>query len=232
MYKDPNCFDRADDLLLLDQACYSNIYTNNTKAYELKVVSFNPPQQIQWMEYDDDCINKAMPLPRVILAGRCEKWSGAFWGILKLRFRSTVCMGADCSYLTTVNQMFYKTPDCKGVPYSHFNYPVPGCMRNYNGTQDFGTNDSGKFITHTLYEGTDFCNPSESPGNTWTYAIETDRCYPLYEDAIPMSFMWQIDETAKLVTGSSVRQHSIAVTAPALWSACVLLAAVTAALAT
>lgn len=205
LYRDPNCFDRADQLLLLDQACYSNIYSNNTKAYQLRVVNFNPPQVIQWMEYTDDCVTKAMPMPRTILAGRCEKWAGPFWGLLKLRFRSRVCMGADCSQLTTINQVFYAQKDCQGHPSTKFTYPVPGCMRGYNGTQELTTNESGKFITHTIYDMNDMCDRNIL--DMYEYVIESGRCYPLYEDKVPYSFKWEVDETATLVTGSARSRH-------------------------
>eukprot|EP00929_Paragymnodinium_shiwhaense_P060580 TRINITY_DN30245_c0_g1_i1.p1 TRINITY_DN30245_c0_g1~~TRINITY_DN30245_c0_g1_i1.p1 ORF type:complete len:267 (+),score=29.01 TRINITY_DN30245_c0_g1_i1:82-882(+) len=206
LYKDANCFERADELLLLDQGCYANTYANNTKAFGLKIVGFNPPQIVQWQEYLDDCVTKATLMPRNILAGRCEKWTGAFWGILKLRFRSTVCLGGDCSYLTTINQIFYPLRDCGGQPFATFNYPTPGCMRFYNGTQDFVTNESGAYITQNQYVMSDSCGAGAVERRT--YVIETGRCYPLYEDGTPQSFKWEIDETAKLVTGAACWRHS------------------------
>jgi len=188
LYRDANCFERAEELLLMDNACYANLYSNATRAFSMKLVGFNTPPLIDLLEYTDDC-NTALP-KRTITGGRCERLMGGFYGIFEHRFRSSTCTGDRCSTLNVVVQRFYSQVGCRGLAYKTFKYPIQSeCMRWSNGTQTFKADSTFTNITQVDYLTNDVCQGSLRS----TYSMTANRCYPLYANKIPRSFDWRVE---------------------------------------
>mmetsp|Transcript_5990 Transcript_5990/g.9570 ORF Transcript_5990/g.9570 Transcript_5990/m.9570 type:complete len:262 (+) Transcript_5990:86-871(+) len=189
MYRDSNCFERQDELLLLDGGCYANTYSNLTKGYKVKIVSFDGQQKVDIYDYEDNCNTQFRP-PRTIRANTCERFVGGFFANIDLRLRSSTCVG-DCSRLAVAVQRFYSEALCKGLAYQVYNYPVQNeCMRWSNGTQVFLVDPTNTNITQIDYVGDDKCS---STALTRTYTMVGGQCYYLYADRAPRSFSWTID---------------------------------------
>eukprot|EP00927_Polykrikos_kofoidii_P071767 TRINITY_DN67993_c0_g1_i1.p1 TRINITY_DN67993_c0_g1~~TRINITY_DN67993_c0_g1_i1.p1 ORF type:complete len:348 (-),score=44.32 TRINITY_DN67993_c0_g1_i1:30-1010(-) len=210
LFKDANCYERFDELLLLDEACYANIWSNQSteKAFSVKVVSFDAPQTLHIREYSDDCHTES-PLTRVngpkpILLNRCEWFIAGYWAMTSLRFRSTTCVGDTCSRLAVAVQTFYKEAECAGMSYATYKYPAPGCIRWANGTQlfSFAVPDGGvgiENITQTDFMVNDVCAGDLKK----TYTMPSGHCFGLYEDRPPRSFKWELDQSARLAVGTA-----------------------------
>eukprot|EP00441_Pelagodinium_beii_P016446 CAMPEP_0197663208 /NCGR_PEP_ID=MMETSP1338-20131121/56523_1 /TAXON_ID=43686 ORGANISM="Pelagodinium beii, Strain RCC1491" /NCGR_SAMPLE_ID=MMETSP1338 /ASSEMBLY_ACC=CAM_ASM_000754 /LENGTH=220 /DNA_ID=CAMNT_0043241461 /DNA_START=44 /DNA_END=703 /DNA_ORIENTATION=- len=187
MYQDSNCFERRDDLLILDDTCYANLFTNLTKAYKMKIVGFDPAsQQLDLFDYTDDCQTLFTP-KRTLSAGKCERFIAGYFGIINIRLRASTCEGPDCSRLAVTNQRFYSEEGCQGLPYQIYTYPVQNeCMRWANGTQVFTVDPTNTKITQVDYLANDKCDG----GMQKRYEMENGLCYPLYTDRAPRSFLW------------------------------------------
>jgi len=210
LYRDPNCYEFADTLYLLDQACYANLYSNVTKAYSVKAIGFEYPQRVHIQQYQDDCQTGTTLYPRQLEAGVCAKFVGAFWGKIGLRYRSESCEGDLCSRLAVIVQTFYSRPWCQGMPMMIYYYPAQKeCLRWYNGTQNFlfKIDQDGTNITQTDYEGQD-ANKCDT-GVRKTYSLTGDRCFQLRPDQPPYSFKWSVDTSARL-TSAATRTSSTA----------------------
>eukprot|EP00929_Paragymnodinium_shiwhaense_P031826 TRINITY_DN17752_c0_g1_i1.p1 TRINITY_DN17752_c0_g1~~TRINITY_DN17752_c0_g1_i1.p1 ORF type:complete len:299 (-),score=37.19 TRINITY_DN17752_c0_g1_i1:356-1252(-) len=186
LYRDPVCMERVEDILLMDQGCYANLYSNITKAYSLKILFFNYPQSIEVREFSDNCQSIARP-PRPMGTERCVRFLGGLWAVVRLLFRSPTCVG-ECSKLGVSEQVFYPEKNCGGRPIKSFWYPSPGCMRAANGTQELGLNTDSRGTNITF---TDFIYNSACDGGiVKVYEVPSGSCFPLYEDRSPRSFQW------------------------------------------
>jgi hypothetical protein len=204
LYRDPNCYEFSDTLVLLDQGCYANMYSNVTKAYSVKAIDFEYPQRIHIQEYQDDCQTPTKVNPKEIESGTCTRFVGSFWGKIELRYRSSSCIGDICSRLAVAVQTFYAKPNCIGLPMQTFYYPAQKeCLRWFNGTQTFlfSSDKSGTNISQRDYEGENAnrCNS----GVRKTYTMLGGHCYPLRIDQPPMSFRWVVDTSARLTSMGS-----------------------------
>lgn len=205
LYHDLNCFERAEELLLLDQGCYANVFSNLTSAnaYMLKIVDFEDPERVDLYLYEDDCRTEGYN-PRTLLAGRCERFTGAFWAMFRLRFRSTTCEGNDCSLLKTVRQEYFDSENCVGSVHSSNLYPMQGeCMMYFNGSQAFEADPSGANISMIDFAGNYDCDG----GMITTYTAYNNDCLNLYQDKNPRSFRWVVDQAARIAAiGSGARR--------------------------
>lgn len=204
LFRDPNCYEYADMLILLDQSCYANMYSNVTKAYSVKAIDFEYPQRIHIQEYSDDCQTGTKVNPTEIEAGTCTRFVGSFWGKISLRYRSASCVGDYCSRLAVVVQTFFRNPGCTGLPMMTYYYPgQKECLRWYNGTQtfQFAVDETGTNITQRDYEGT-VATKCDS-GVRKTYTMLADHCYPLRIDQPPKSFRWEVDTSARITSAGT-----------------------------
>eukprot|EP00928_Gymnodinium_smaydae_P096618 TRINITY_DN8571_c0_g1_i1.p1 TRINITY_DN8571_c0_g1~~TRINITY_DN8571_c0_g1_i1.p1 ORF type:complete len:300 (+),score=64.12 TRINITY_DN8571_c0_g1_i1:114-1013(+) len=195
LYRDPNCFERADDLTLMDEGCYANIYSNLSKAFKLKIVRFEEPQQVDLTEYTDNCYTVYLP-KKPLRVNKCERFAGGYYGMLSTRFRAVTCEGEMCSLLAVAHQRFYEAEGCVGTPYYTYRYPAQmECLRWFNGTRTFtySADDKGANLTQTDYPLNDRCDG----GLAKTYEITGGECYPLRLDRPPRSFKWEVDDSAK-----------------------------------
>jgi len=191
LYTDPNCIYWADEPLLLDGGCYANIYSNNTKAFTLRIVYFNEPQRIDFREYTDDCYDLAAP-KRTFIAGRCIFLAGSFWAEMSIRERGSTCSGPQCSPLAVVVQNFYSRGDCTGATYALYRYPVQSeCLRWSNGTQTLTATSGDQNITLVDYYDSDNCMGGGA-GSSRVYNIMNQYCYPLSAMQAPRSVMWRV----------------------------------------
>jgi len=209
-YRDPNCFEKVDEFTNLDEGCYATLWTNLTRAYQLKIVVYDPgSQKVDLREYIDDCwpVNLFRPA-RTMQVGKCEPFIGGFYAILGLRWRSPTCVGLSCSQISVAMQRFYSEENCAGVGVMTNYYPVQGeCMRWSNGTQTFTLDPEGRNISQVQYMMNHECGGSDVMG----YWMMTGTCYSLYSDTSPKSFRWQVElgkNYASVVSGA--RRSSIA----------------------
>mmetsp|Transcript_15103 Transcript_15103/g.31585 ORF Transcript_15103/g.31585 Transcript_15103/m.31585 type:complete len:261 (-) Transcript_15103:202-984(-) len=217
LFRDPNCFERAQDITLLDSGCYGNIYSNLSKAFLVRMVGFGDPERFNLFEYVGTCHLEYQysALPRSIQGGRCTRFVGPFYGILRSSFRSNTCAGSDCSTLNVAMQNFFSDAGCEGLPVQTFKYPLQNaCLRWSNGTQTFQVDSTYSNITQVDYPGNDVC----SGGFRRTYVITNRRCYSLYPDRSPRSFSWNVEELTSSVATSQSRRGSL-LGAPALAAA-------------
>lgn len=209
MYSDSNCFERFDNLLLLDDTCYANLYTNLTKGYKLKIVGFTGEKKLDLYDYTDACNTMFTP-KRAIRAGKCERFVGNYYAITRIRLRSSTCVGADCSRLAVVVNRFFSEAACAGLPYQLFTYPVQDeCMRWSNGTQGFTVDPTNTNITQVDYLMNDKCNGDLQRKLT----IQNDFCYGLYTDKAPRSFSWTITRYDGTASADAWRPTSLAAAA-------------------
>eukprot|EP00933_Yihiella_yeosuensis_P073774 TRINITY_DN82514_c0_g1_i1.p1 TRINITY_DN82514_c0_g1~~TRINITY_DN82514_c0_g1_i1.p1 ORF type:complete len:263 (-),score=16.00 TRINITY_DN82514_c0_g1_i1:55-843(-) len=188
MYRDSNCFERHEELLLLDNGCYGNVYSNLTKAYSLRIVGFTGLKKLDLYDYVDAC-NTLFSPKRQIVAGRCERFVGGFFGIATIKLRASTCEGSECSRLSVAIQSFYSAKLCAGLPSQMYTYPVQSeCMRWFNGTKTYIVDPTGTNITQTDYLMNDQCKGTL----TKSYAMKNGECYALYDDRAPRSFRWVI----------------------------------------
>lgn len=193
LYSDPNCFDRSDKMVLLDRGCYANRYANETKAFELTIVVFEGDPKVDLREFVNDCQAENLYSPsRTLKAGRCERFVGGFYAIIALRLRSNACEGASCSPISVARQSFFTLHSCQGVASQVYEYPLQGeCLRWWNGTRLFRTDDYGNNISQVDYPGSDGCNG----GQTERYETLSGMCFPLdsTDPTSPKSFLWEVD---------------------------------------
>lgn len=197
LYKDSNCFEDAAAVLLRPQSCYANTYTNRSKAFSLKIVSYGRDARVTFNEYTDNCHQKFVP-QRTLLAGKCERWTGPFYVFVSLKERSHICT-SDCSNLLGVEQRFFSRAGCRGLVDFTYRYPAGGaehCLRQYNGTQFFEVSLTKPLANITLkrFMGDGSCSsPSPVVDNVWA-----GRCYELYTEVAPSlrskSFRWEVDD--------------------------------------
>mmetsp|Transcript_5007 Transcript_5007/g.10069 ORF Transcript_5007/g.10069 Transcript_5007/m.10069 type:complete len:266 (-) Transcript_5007:204-1001(-) len=217
LYRDPNCFERAEDLTLMDSGCYANLYSNLTKAYVVKMVGFGiGNERFDLYEYIGTCHQEYQysAKPRSIRANRCTRFLGGFYALLKSSSRSNTCTGSDCSTLNVAYQNFYSEAGCAGLPMQTYKYPLQNaCLRWSNGTQTFRVDATYSNITQVDYPANDGC----SGGFRRTYVITNRRCYSLYPDREPRSFSWTVEaSTSSIGTSSATSIRPRMMGAPAL----------------
>jgi hypothetical protein len=209
MYSDQNCFQRFDNLLLLDDSCYANLYSNLTKAYKLKIVGFTGEKKMDLFEYSDACHTQFSP-KRTIEVGKCRRFVGSFFAITKIRLRSSTCVGPDCSRLAVVVNKFFSEKACAGLPYQIYTHPVQDeCLRWSNGTQGFTVDPTNTNITQMDYLMNDKCKGDLRRRLT----IQNDYCYELYKDKVPKSFRWTITRYDDTASADAWRPTSLAAAA-------------------
>ncbi|CAJ1387147.1 unnamed protein product [Effrenium voratum] len=187
LYLDSNCFERYDTLLLLDDGCYANLYTNLTKAFKLKIVGFSGVSKYDIYDYIDACHTQFSP-KRTLSSGKCERFVGGYFAVIKSRLRSSTCVGESCSRLAVTTQRFFSEAECLGLPYQIYTYPVQTeCMRWSNGTQTFRVDPTTTNVTQVDYIMNDKCNGDQMR----TYIMSVGWCYELYADRAPRSFKWE-----------------------------------------
>ncbi|OLP76771.1 hypothetical protein AK812_SmicGene43250, partial [Symbiodinium microadriaticum] len=91
LFLDSNCFDPYDELLLLDDGCYANLYTNATKAFKVRIVGFVEPFKYDIQDYTDACHTIFSP-KRTLESGKCERFIGGYWAEITNRLRSSTCV--------------------------------------------------------------------------------------------------------------------------------------------
>jgi len=204
LYQDANCFESADDLTLLNEGCYANLWGNASKAFKVKITDFIKPQSVDVRLYSGTCHgHNEATMMRTLAAGmgRCERFpdrNSPYFGVVNLVFRGGSCPADTlCSKkLKTVQQTFYEQKLCQGRPTGFSEFPVQGeCMRYFNGTQSYYLDPSGQNITQVNYAGSDKCDGNDRR----TYHIVNTMCYPLYTDVAPRSFSWAIRDNS--ITG-------------------------------
>mmetsp|Transcript_5507 Transcript_5507/g.16385 ORF Transcript_5507/g.16385 Transcript_5507/m.16385 type:complete len:265 (-) Transcript_5507:162-956(-) len=217
LYRDPNCFERVDDLTLLDGGCYANLYSNLTRAYLVRMVGFGSAERFALYEYIGSCHREYQysARPRDIRGGRCTRFVGPYYVLLKSASRSNTCVGADCSTLNVATQHFFAASGCAGLPSHTYKYPLHNaCLRYGNGTQTFQVDATFSNITQVDYVQDDVC----SGGFRRNYVITNRRCYSLYPDRAPRSFSWTVEASTSSVGGttSDASRRSRMFSAPAL----------------
>eukprot|EP00438_Fugacium_kawagutii_P034433 Skav216661 [mRNA] locus=scaffold930:45634:50001:- [translate_table: standard] len=55
LFVDGNCQTRYTTMILLDDGCYANMYTNLTKAFKLRIVGFTGISRYDIYDYNDAC---------------------------------------------------------------------------------------------------------------------------------------------------------------------------------
>jgi len=218
LYRDSSCMEYATKILMLDEGCYGNIWTNYSKAVKLKLVSFDEPASLILKEYSDDCYSERRT-PVTLTAGVCRRWvkNSGLYIKYSIRYRATTCEGEDCSRLTTVIQTFYLSTNCSGLHYERFEYPLQReCMRWGNGTQTFTTDAEAVNITQMNY----FNDQCEGSGDA-SFNMQNSRCYIMNVLTLtklqlpkPRSFKWDVDQEAKmamqLATAGAERHGAVA----------------------
>lgn len=97
LYRDPNCFEQAEKLLLSTDNCYANVYSaNSSKAFDIDIVRFHPykldsgetiPQAINLHQYIDHCKTSNLP-PKTSYVGQCTPFMGGYYAVYKLLHRT------------------------------------------------------------------------------------------------------------------------------------------------
>jgi len=207
MYQDMDCIERAQDLMLLDGGCYANLYSDQTKAYSLKIVGFGAVPRFHLYEYIGICHPEYQysTRPRTIEAEKCERFlgsgeAGIYYARIYTRYRANTCVGSGCSTLNVVVQNFYKDANCLGLALQTYKYPLKdACLRWSNGTQTFRVDAALSNITQVDYLGDDGCGGDL----VRTYTMTNRRCYSLYDSKAPRSFAWSVEESTS-ATGSTI----------------------------
>lgn len=201
LFRDANCYERVDQMVLLDQGCYANRYDNRTKAFMLKILVFDgADQQIELTQYVNYCDPVSLYSPgRSLRVGRCALFVGGFYAQVALRLRSLTCEGVSCSPISVATQQFFQDADCIGVVTETFTYPLQGeCMRFYNGTQVFTMSDYGRTITEVDYNGNGGC----AGNDVRTYVMPSGTCYPV-TDGQAGSFLWMVEKGTNVLSATS-----------------------------
>ncbi|CAE7383621.1 unnamed protein product [Symbiodinium sp. CCMP2592] len=205
LFLDSNCFDPYDELLLLDDGCYANLYTNATKAFKVRIVGFVEPFKYDIQDYTDACHTIFSP-KRTLESGKCERFIGGYWAEITNRLRSSTCVGQDCSRLAVTKQRFYSESMCVGLPYEVFTYPVQNeCMRASNGTQAFRVDPTTTNVTQVDYLVNDRCGGDL----TRQYIMSVGYCYELYPDRAPRSFRWEVERYDATAISDAWRPSSL-----------------------
>lgn len=196
LYKDSNCFEQADELTLTTENCYANVYSNRSKGYRITIVSFSDPQKMNLVFYEDHCWTPVMA-PIAVLTGECQHFTGGFYGVYNLKYRSQNECTGQCSGLRLAVQEFYQSRicyendrcECIGDPYETYYYPIQNeCLRWGNGTQTFFIDKQEVNITQRDYWD-DACL-----GKTFQEILmQNGYCYPLYSNR---GFMWTLTNIA------------------------------------
>lgn len=199
LYVDGNCITAYTSMLLLDDGCYANMYTNLTKAFKLKIVGFTGVSRYDLYDYTDACYSQFSP-KRTLVSGKCERFVGGYYASLKSRLRSTTCVGESCSRLAVTTQRFFSEANCMGLPYMIYTYPVQNeCMRWSNGTQAFRVDPTTTNVTQVDYLANDKCNGDQIR----SYVMSVGYCYELYPDEVPRSFKWDVERYDATTVGQA-----------------------------
>lgn len=225
LYQDQNCFVWAEDLLLLDNECYANIYSNLSKAFTLKLVGFGSVGSADLTEHLDEC-HTAASIKRNFAFGACKRFVGPYWAVVSGRYRSNTCVGDSCSRLSIAYQTFYAKPKCEDMMYA-FRYPLQNeCLRWSNGTQQLKVDAEYTNITQVDYLGMDTC-ADEGGFLTRTYQITNNECMELFGSQTEQSFKWTVDyyqpySVSKALSWSQVALSGTAATAAVLTASATL----------
>ncbi|CAK9009205.1 unnamed protein product [Durusdinium trenchii] len=176
------------DMLLLNDGCYANLYTNQTKAFKVRIVGFTGVSKYDVYDYTDACHTLYRP-KRTLNEGQCTRFAvGGYFAELRSRLRSSTCVGDSCSRMAVTTQRFYSEANCLGLPYQIYTYPVQTeCMRWSNGTQTFRVDPTTTNVTQVDYLVNDKCGGD----NVRIYVMSVGYCYELYPDRAPRSFKWE-----------------------------------------
>lgn len=217
LYRDPNCFEGVDQMVLLDRGCYANRYDNLTRGFQLKIVVFEGEEKIDVREYINDCYDAfQFGAVRTLKVGFCERFIGGFYVKAGLRLRSSTCSGASCSPLKVGAQRFYSQAGCQGLALQNYVYPLQGeCLRYSNGTQAFKLTDKD-LISQVDYPGNDGCTGKFQQ----KYSMRDGECFPLSlpDGAGAKSFRWEVEGGAAVSPAARG--------APRAWSSTMLAMAV------
>lgn len=214
---DAGCMTRNEELLLLDGGCYSNTYSNLTKAFSVKITSYGH-KGANWMvdltEYEDNCWTPSYDPPtRTLTMGQCERFAGAVRAQISVVERSVRCKGLDCSKLPVGVQEFFPEVGCRGFPMRELGLRVPlrgECLRWRNGTQTYLVDNIMDNMTRTDYPNSTSCNWDGVKPKT-EYRIEGDDCTELCSQSqinegacpAPRSFKWRVERIKSGITAIS-----------------------------
>lgn len=214
LYRDSSCFETFDELLLLDEGCYANSYTNRSQAFSFKLVGFGTQGSADLTEYTDDCHNPVVPASERHSStnyreGACLEFmapQSPLYAVVRARRRSNTCVGDSCSRLTIAYQRFYLDAHCENATFD-FAYPLQQeCMVYFNGTQTFMGFEPFHNITQVDYLGDYNCNASHP--HIRTTVVTADVCFGLYSQDLPhmpQSFRWHIDQYTPWTTSEAWR---------------------------
>lgn len=202
LYTDSNCLFPYTDMLLLDDGCYANLYTNQTKAFKVRIVGFTGVSKYDVYDYTDACHTLYRP-KRTLNEGQCTRFAvGGYFAELRSRLRSSTCVGDSCSRMAVTTQRFYSEANCLGLPYQIYTYPVQTeCMRWSNGTQTFRVDPTTTNVTQVDYLVNDKCGGD----NVRIYVMSVGYCYELYPDRAPRSFKWEVERYDATVVAATWR---------------------------
>jgi len=127
LYKDANCFEAQETRMFTMENCYANYWANQSlgaAAFDLTIVSLKKPNELLSMStYGDNCLGS--PLNTISLrCGQCNHFSGQFYGIFSIHFRSDCFTEPDCASILTAKQYFYDNRDCAGPQNGLFMFPL------------------------------------------------------------------------------------------------------------
>jgi hypothetical protein len=126
LYKDSNCFEAQETRMFTMDNCYANWFSNITLgavAFDLTIVSLADPKMLAMSTYTDNCLGSPIAT-KLKYAGQCEQFSGQYYGIFSIHFRSKCFHEPDCTSILTADQFFYDNLDCGGAPMSMFAFPL------------------------------------------------------------------------------------------------------------
>lgn len=121
---------RYATMLLLDDGCYANMYTNITVAFKLRIVGFSGVARYDMYDYVDACHTAFSPKRTLSGGGKCQRFvqGGLYYAELRSRLRSSTCVGESCSRIAVTVQRFYSEAQCVGLPYQAGGALVAACL--------------------------------------------------------------------------------------------------------
>jgi hypothetical protein len=142
LYRDENCFEETDPLILFaGGSCYAQYWSNISKGFTIHVVSLTKPKRMVLSDYSDHCRNEISS--RLVYEEECSEFycstNDCYYGRFTISLRVNCYGRRDCKSITTAEQIFYNTASCDGGEYMDQTHPVSTIDEKPEYDNSFGT---------------------------------------------------------------------------------------------
>ncbi|CEL92913.1 unnamed protein product [Vitrella brassicaformis CCMP3155] len=164
--------------------------SNTSSAYSVVVSvppSYGVTAQVEVRLYSDHCVTTTAVIKPVV--GTCSVLlpSENIYAVYSLLDRSPTC-NTQCSNVRRLQQSFFESVDCSGIPFIEYVYPADGeCLRFASGAERYSLGSDSNSPNATI---TEYLDQTRCEGFAKQYRIALSHCYTLGDTG--RSFKWRM----------------------------------------